>query len=209
MNDSTLPGGRKRQQRPRAKAGVRRGFGLRYWNLLVRCATDLAQTNGAPLRRISPAEVSRHSSVHDAWVVLQGKVYNITPYLPYHPGGVDIFKPCLGGDASELFDRYHRWVNTQGLVGCLLLGELDAKAGEGGGGRERVRVGEFVVPPIGAKRGGPAAALLPTPMHSGPATDGFAVPAPRPPKAVVPLLPKADGGADSDSGDEEGLLLAP
>jgi len=51
-------------------------------------------------------------------------VYNIGPYLHYHPGGVEIMEQCLGGDASVLFDKYHRWVNIETLIGPLLLGYL-------------------------------------------------------------------------------------
>jgi len=39
-------------------------------------------------------------------------------------GGVDILKPVLGKDATSLFEKYHRWVNIDGLIGPLLLGYL-------------------------------------------------------------------------------------
>jgi len=93
-------------------------------NLLSR-AKDLAQRGGAPLRRdISLAEVKEHNKPHDGWMVLRGKVYNIGPYLAYHPGGSDIMEKCLGGDATALFDKYHSWVNLESLIGPLLLGYL-------------------------------------------------------------------------------------
>ena len=83
---------------------------------LTKSAKDLAQRGGGGLRRISREEVAQHDSIHDAWMILKGKVYNIGPYLHYHPGGITILKSVLGKDATELFDKYHPWVNIDGYV---------------------------------------------------------------------------------------------
>ena len=34
------------------------------------------------------SEVKLHRSEDDAWTVLKGRVYNITRYLKFHPGGI-------------------------------------------------------------------------------------------------------------------------
>ena len=100
-------------------------FGLHDWKRLVASSTDLAQRKGSPIRKdITPQEVAQHNRNHDGWIILRGRVYNIGPYLPYHPGGVNIFKSVLGKDATALFDKYHRWVNIDGLIGPLLLGTV-------------------------------------------------------------------------------------
>lgn len=104
---------------------VRHRFGLHDWKKLLSVSTDLAQRKGQPIRRdMTPEEVRKHDKNHDGWIVLRGRVYNIGPYLPYHPGGVSIFKNLLGKDATIMFDKYHRWVNIDGLIGPLLLGFL-------------------------------------------------------------------------------------
>lgn len=137
MNDTTMPPPRRLKAGsfdldnpmgpppPRRKFGLRKGFGLQDWVKLTKSAKDLAQRKGAPLRQITPAEVRQHSKVNDGWFSLKGKVYNIGPYLPYHPGGEAILKKILGSDATALFDKYHRWVNIDGLVGVLQVGYLD------------------------------------------------------------------------------------
>ena len=94
---------------------VQKGFGLADWTRLVRSAKDLAQRHGQDVRRgITREEVALHKYEYDAWIILHNKVYNIGPYLPYHPGGISILKSSLGKDASALFDKYHRWVNVEG-----------------------------------------------------------------------------------------------
>ncbi len=121
MNDTTLPITSSKtsisnkttttKPRRRTKTFLQKGFGLHDWKRLLLSTSDLAQRKGRPLRLIPPTEISKHDSIHDGWISLHGKVYNIGPYLHYHPGGVDIFKSCLGKDASVLFEKYHRWVN--------------------------------------------------------------------------------------------------
>jgi len=37
---------------------------------------------------ISMEEVARHNKPDDAWIVLHGRVYDITNYIPKHPGGI-------------------------------------------------------------------------------------------------------------------------
>ncbi|RDW87422.1 hypothetical protein BP5796_03116 [Coleophoma crateriformis] len=58
----------------------------------------------------------------DAWTVLGGKVYNITPYLPYHPGGEPELMKCAGRDGTRLFGEVHPWVNYEGMLESCMVG---------------------------------------------------------------------------------------
>ncbi|CAN0192901.1 unnamed protein product, partial [Discosporangium mesarthrocarpum] len=66
---------------------------------------------------ITKAEVKKHSSEHDCWTIFRGKVYNITPFLHYHPGGMETIMRGGGKDCTALFEKYHRWVNADSLIG--------------------------------------------------------------------------------------------
>jgi len=102
-------------------------FGLAQWRRLVGSANDLAQRKGAPYRKDIPwDEVRKHNQPHDCWMVLRGVVYNIGPYLAYHPGGIEIFSKAklLGEDGTKLFDKYHPWVGIDGLIETLLIGSV-------------------------------------------------------------------------------------
>lgn len=47
--------------------------------------------------RIVPMrDVRAHNSVDSAWLVVNGKVYDVTPYIEYHPGGVDMILAGAG-----------------------------------------------------------------------------------------------------------------
>jgi cytochrome b involved in lipid metabolism len=76
------------------------------------------------LPRITLEELSLHNTEGDCWTAYQGKVYNITDYLHYHPGGVKKLMLGAGKDCTELFDRYHRWVNCDAFLGKFCVGIL-------------------------------------------------------------------------------------
>jgi cytochrome-b5 reductase len=57
------------------------------------------------------------------------QVYNITPYLRYHPGGADILMKAAGKDGTSLFNKYHPWVNAAALLEKCLVGLLHKPEG--------------------------------------------------------------------------------
>lgn len=59
-----------------------------------------------------------------AWTSWQGKVYNITPYLPFHPGGEAELMKAAGRDGANLFMEVHPWVNWENMLGTCLVGAL-------------------------------------------------------------------------------------
>ncbi len=52
----------------------------------------------------STAQVAEHSSEEDCWTIISGKVYDITSYIPRHPGGSTILAAC-GTDGTSLFTQ--------------------------------------------------------------------------------------------------------
>ncbi len=94
---------------------------------------------GTPFLKVPPSLLKQMTGRNgkDAWTVFQGKVYNITPYLPYHPGGEPEMMRCAGRDGTRLFSEVHPWVNWEGMLGeCCLgiaVGEEKEPEQEGGG----------------------------------------------------------------------------
>ena len=46
----------------------------------------------------------KHNKRQDAWMVLNNKVYDVTNYIPFHPGGAKILAG-VGRDATELYSK--------------------------------------------------------------------------------------------------------
>ncbi|KAK4229220.1 cytochrome b5 reductase 4 [Podospora fimiseda] len=91
---------------------------------------------GTPYLRVTPSQLKKMTGRRgkDAWSVFNGKVYNLTPYLPFHPGGEPELLRCAGRDGTQLFGEIHPWVNYEGMLSACLIGiyvtEEEEKGGE-------------------------------------------------------------------------------
>lgn len=57
----------------------------------------------APPGGYTARDIARHNSEVSCWLTLHGKVYDVTAFLPFHPGGSAILQGC-GKDATKLFE---------------------------------------------------------------------------------------------------------
>ncbi|KAI9243356.1 FMN-dependent dehydrogenase-domain-containing protein [Phascolomyces articulosus] len=70
-------------------------------------------------------EVSKHNSKDDLWVILHGKVYDLTNFLSEHPGGQRIILKYGGTDATGEFSQIHpREIIDQFLSPDVCKGEI-------------------------------------------------------------------------------------
>jgi cytochrome b involved in lipid metabolism len=58
----------------------------------------------APEESYTEEEVAQHTSGDDCWTIIGDSVYDITSYIPRHPGGSEILLAC-GVDGSSLFNQ--------------------------------------------------------------------------------------------------------
>ncbi|KAG1046877.1 hypothetical protein G6F43_010655 [Rhizopus delemar] len=56
---------------------------------------------------LSLKEVEKHNKKNDIWIIIHGKVYDLTNFLPEHPGGQKIILKYAGKDATDSFDPIH------------------------------------------------------------------------------------------------------
>jgi len=57
--------------------------------------------------RIPWSEVARHTLKDDLWLLIDGKVYDVTPFLDIHPGGGQLIMDAAGKDSTALFEMTH------------------------------------------------------------------------------------------------------
>lgn len=62
----------------------------------------------------SREEVSRHDRADDAWVIVDGRVYDVTLFLDTHPGGIGVTESHLGTDISDVIrsEDVHKHTRT-------------------------------------------------------------------------------------------------
>lgn len=79
----------------------------------------------AASRQITRAEVAKHITREDCWVIVNGKVLDVSEFLPDHPGGAQAILVFAGKDASEEFNMLHaKNVIDKYLPAEKVLGDL-------------------------------------------------------------------------------------
>lgn len=78
--------------------------------------------------KISLALLSKHDSVNDCWVAYNGKVYDISSYLPRHPGSSAAIAPSCGtaDEFKNAFEGKHGTNKVSSLMNVgVLIGDFD------------------------------------------------------------------------------------
>jgi len=112
----------------RKKVALAPGHSLMDWIRLGRTKGDLSGV-GSSKRGVTPQDLALHNQVNDIWMAIRGKVYNITPYMDYHPGGTDELMRAAGKDGTDLFDEIHNWVNIESMLEKCFIGPLKSQTG--------------------------------------------------------------------------------
>ncbi len=74
--------------------------------------------NGVPFE-----ELAKHNKPDDAWMSVNFNVYDVTNYIQRHPGGSVILKG-IGKESTNLFNKYHSWVNAEYILKDYFVGRL-------------------------------------------------------------------------------------
>ncbi|XP_064912517.1 cytochrome b5 reductase 4 isoform X1 [Columba livia] len=110
----------------RAKVPLKPGRSLMDWIRLTKSGKDLTGLKGR-LVEVTEDELAKHNKKEDCWICIRGFVYNVTPYMEYHPGGEDELMKAAGTDGTDLFDQVHRWVNYESMLKECLVGRMAVK----------------------------------------------------------------------------------
>ncbi|WWD08682.1 hypothetical protein V865_006795 [Kwoniella europaea PYCC6329] len=92
-----------------AAASLAIGYALTSPIRLEEAADDPAPTKDTAVGRalIPFSEVNKHNTPEDCWVVIDGKVYDLTEFAQIHPGGAGHIHRVAGRDASAIFNPIH------------------------------------------------------------------------------------------------------
>ncbi|CAK7228323.1 hypothetical protein SBRCBS47491_006868 [Sporothrix bragantina] len=75
---------------------------------------------------LSTADVAAHNSRSSCWIIVAGRVYDVTDFLDEHPGGAQSILRFAGRDATEEFELIHPLGTLNDLPGGKHLGEVDS-----------------------------------------------------------------------------------
>ncbi|XP_073525517.1 uncharacterized protein [Phyllobates terribilis] len=71
------------------------------------------------------SEVSQHNKTKDCWLIINGKVYDVTNFLEEHPGGDEILLTATGKDATDDFEGVGHSTSAKANMEEYCVGEVD------------------------------------------------------------------------------------
>ncbi|KIX06061.1 uncharacterized protein Z518_04035 [Rhinocladiella mackenziei CBS 650.93] len=76
------------------------------------------------------AEVSKHSSKKDLYVVIHDNIYNASSFIDEHPGGEEVLLDVGGQDATEAFEDVGHSDEAREILAGLKIGTLKRAPGD-------------------------------------------------------------------------------
>ncbi|KAL3650582.1 Cytochrome b5 isoform E [Castilleja foliolosa] len=70
-------------------------------------------------------EVAKHNTVKDCWLVISGKVYDVTPFMDEHPGGDEVLIAATGKDATNDFEDVGHSDSAREMMDKYYIGDID------------------------------------------------------------------------------------
>ncbi|KAN0031691.1 hypothetical protein ACTFIV_005556 [Dictyostelium citrinum] len=84
--------------------------------------------NGIIGKTYSIEEVSKHNKKDDCWIIVNNKVYDMTEYLLYHPGGPNLLFKCAGRDATDDFEGMFHSRNAKAILERFYIGKASSSS---------------------------------------------------------------------------------
>nr|XP_019612511.1 PREDICTED: cytochrome b5 type B isoform X2 [Rhinolophus sinicus] len=69
-------------------------------------------------------EVAKRNSLKEIWLVIHGRVYDITRFLNEHPGGEEVLLEQAGADASESFEDVGHSLDAREMLKQYYIGDV-------------------------------------------------------------------------------------
>jgi cytochrome b involved in lipid metabolism len=57
---------------------------------------------------LNSAELTKHNSSQSCWLLISGKIYDVTSFLPNHPGEAKTILPTCGTDATVAYETKNK-----------------------------------------------------------------------------------------------------
>jgi hypothetical protein len=71
-------------------------------------ALPSAPANTGSTAPITMTDVAKHSTAADCWSVISGNVYDLTAWIPLHPGGSAVVTSLCGIDGTDAYTSRHQ-----------------------------------------------------------------------------------------------------
>ncbi|KAF3944405.1 hypothetical protein CMV_029124 [Castanea mollissima] len=72
------------------------------------------------------AQVSEHNNPKDCWLVIEGRVFDVTKFLEDHPGGDEVLLSATGKDATDDFEDVGHSSSARAMMDEFYVGDIDS-----------------------------------------------------------------------------------
>ncbi|KAJ6949069.1 cytochrome b5 [Populus alba x Populus x berolinensis] len=71
-------------------------------------------------------DVTVHNKPKDCWLIINGKVYDVTKFMEDHPGGDEVLLSSTGQDATDDFEDVGHSDSAREMMAEYCIGDIDA-----------------------------------------------------------------------------------
>ncbi|MCL7036553.1 hypothetical protein MKW94_026824 [Papaver nudicaule] len=73
-------------------------------------------------------DLSKHNQIKDCWLLISGKVYDVTQFMDDHPGGDQVLLSTAGKDATANFEDVGHSKSAREMLVRYYIGEIDSSS---------------------------------------------------------------------------------
>lgn len=70
-------------------------------------------------------DVAKHNQTKDCWLIISGKVYDVTPFMDDHPGGDEVLLAATGKDGTNDFEDVGHSDSARDMMAQYYIGDVD------------------------------------------------------------------------------------
>lgn len=76
------------------------------------------------VKRFTLEQVKKHNTENDCWIIVHGKVVDVTDYLTKHPGGKKLILRNGGEDVTKDFEAMFHSSKARKILSTFIIGEV-------------------------------------------------------------------------------------
>ncbi|KAJ2150987.1 hypothetical protein GGH15_006381, partial [Coemansia sp. RSA 562] len=101
--------------------------------------SEAKSENKGEVSTFTAAEIAKHNTREDVWILIHDKVYDVTKFLDEHPGGEEVILENAGKDSTSDFEDIGHSEDARDMLSQYYIGDLEATTGGEDGDHSHLR----------------------------------------------------------------------
>jgi len=91
--------------------------------IVIALGCTVARPQKSMPKTYTRADVAKHQALDDMWMIIEGKVYDLTKFIDLHPGG-EVIMDGAGRDGTGLFEDMGHSSDARAMLKEYYIGDL-------------------------------------------------------------------------------------